>query len=121
MPMGRGTYEVFAATLPGQAGDFADRLNSMRKYVFSSTLDRADWNNSTLINWNNSTIIRGDAAAEVARLKQQDGRDLALYDHGLLAQALQPAARQLGWSACPITTARLAGSRATFSTGWWPS
>ncbi len=80
MLMGRGTYELFSAIWPSQADDFADRMNSIRKYVFSSTLAKADWNNST--------IIRGDAVAEVTRLKQQDGQDLALYGHGLLAQTL---------------------------------
>ena len=80
MLMGRATYELFAATWPAQSGDFADRMNSIRKYVFSSTLAQADWNNST--------IIRGDTVAEVTRLKQQDGLDLALYGHGLLAQTL---------------------------------
>jgi dihydrofolate reductase len=80
MLIGRGTYEIFAAAWPGQPGDFADRMNSIRKYVFSSTLGQADWNNST--------IIRGNAAAGVARLREQDGQDLALYGHGLLAQTL---------------------------------
>jgi dihydrofolate reductase len=80
MLMGRGTYEVFSATFPGQVGDFADRVNNIPKYVFSSTLKQVDWNNSTLIS--------GDAVAEVTKLKQQDGQDLALYGHGLLAQAL---------------------------------
>lgn len=80
MLMGRGTYELFSAVWPSQADDLANRVNSIRKYVFSSTLAKADWNNST--------IIRGDAVAEVTRLKQQDGRDLALYGHGLLAQTL---------------------------------
>jgi dihydrofolate reductase len=80
MLMGRGTYELFSAVWPGQAGDFADRMNSIRKYVFSATLEKADWNNST--------IVRGDAVAEVTRLKRQGGQDLALYGHGRLAQAL---------------------------------
>ena len=80
MLMGRGTYELFAATWPAQTGDFADRLNSIRKYVFSSTLEKAEWNNST--------IVRGDAVAEVTKLKQQGGRELAVYGHGLLAQTL---------------------------------
>jgi dihydrofolate reductase len=80
MLMGRGTYELFSAVWPGQPGDFAERMNSIRKYVFSSTLEKADWNNST--------VVRGDAVAEVAKLKQQDGPDLALYGHGRLAQAL---------------------------------
>jgi dihydrofolate reductase len=80
MLMGRGTYELFSAVWPGQSGEFADRMNSIRKYVFSATLDEAAWNNSV--------ILRGDAVAEVTRLKQQDGGELALYGHGRLAQAL---------------------------------
>ena len=80
MLMGKGTYELFSAIWPSQAGDFADRMNGIRKYVFSSTLEVAGWNNST--------IVRGDAVAEVTRLKQQAGQDLALYGHGRLAQTL---------------------------------
>lgn len=83
MLMGRGTYELFAATWPGQAGEFADRMNGIRKYVFSSTLQTADWSNST--------IVRGDAVTEVTRLKQQDAGELAVYGHGLLAQTLLAA------------------------------
>jgi dihydrofolate reductase len=81
MLLGRGTYQLFAATWPGQDSDFAARMNSMRKYVFSATLDQADWANSTL--------VRGDAVAEVTRLRQQDGPDLVLYGHGSLAQTLR--------------------------------
>ena len=80
MLMGRGTYELFAATWPGQADDFAQRVNTIRKYVFSSTLTSADWYNST--------IVRGDVVAQVTRIKEQDGRDLALFGHGRLAQTL---------------------------------
>jgi dihydrofolate reductase len=80
MLMGRATYELFAATWPAQSGDFADRMNSIRKYVFSSTLERADWSNST--------IVRGDAVTEVTKLKQQGDGELAVYGHGLLAQTL---------------------------------
>ena len=49
MLMGRGTYEYFADVMPEQTGPYADAINAMRKYVFSSTLQNADWNNSTLI------------------------------------------------------------------------
>jgi dihydrofolate reductase len=80
MLMGRGTYELFAGTWPGQTDDFAQRVNTIRKYVFSSTLTSADWNNST--------IVRGDVVAQVTRIKEQDGRDLALFGHGRLAQTL---------------------------------
>ena len=46
--LGRTTYEGFAASWPQRSGDpFSDRFNSMPKYVVSSTLERADWNNST--------------------------------------------------------------------------
>jgi len=78
--MGRVTYEFFAAIWPSMTGEFADRVNSIRKYVFSSTLEKAGWDNST--------IIRDDVTAEVARLKQQDGGDIAIFGHGRLAQTL---------------------------------
>ena len=80
MLMGRRTYEIFAQVWPALGSEYADRINSIRKYVFSSTLERAEWNNST--------IIRGDVAAQVAKLKQQDGQDLVIYGHGPLGQTL---------------------------------
>ena len=80
MLMGRGTYELFAATWPGQTDEFAQRMNGIRKDVFSSTRAGADWSNST--------IVRGDVLAEVTKIKEQDGRDLALFGHGRLAQTL---------------------------------
>ena len=55
-------------------------MNTIRKYVFSATLASAEWSNST--------IVRGDALAEVTKIKEQDGRDLALFGHGRLAQTL---------------------------------
>lgn len=80
MLIGRGSYELFAAIWPTQTDDFAQRVNEIRKYVFSSTLDRADWSNST--------IVRGDVLTEVAKIKEQDGRDIAVFGHGQLAQTL---------------------------------
>jgi dihydrofolate reductase len=62
MLMGRGAYEIFAHIYPSRNGHpWAARVNAMPKYVFSSTLDKASWGNSTL--------VRGDVAAEVAKLK----------------------------------------------------
>jgi len=90
MLMGRRTYEAFAEVWPPQTTDLADRVNSIRKYVFSSTLEKADWNNST--------IMRGDVAAQVTELKHQDGRDLVIYGHGLLGPAT--------WSPCPTARPR---------------
>src|SRR5215813_4346824 len=80
MLMGRRTYEFFAAAFPHRTGDYGDRINRIRKFVFSSTLQKADWNNSTL--------VKGDVAAEVAKLKQHPGQDLVIYGHGLLGQTL---------------------------------
>jgi dihydrofolate reductase len=80
MLMGRTTYESFATIWPGRSHPWADRLNAIRKYVFSSTLERAEWNNST--------VLSGDVAAEVTKLKEQNGGDLLVYGHGLLAQTL---------------------------------
>jgi dihydrofolate reductase len=80
MLMGRGTYELFAAAWRGQTDTFAQRINGIRKYVFSSTLTSAEWSNST--------IVRGDVVAGVTRIKEQDGGDLALFGHGRLAQTL---------------------------------
>jgi len=78
--MGRTTYEDFVRIWPRRTDPWADRINAMPKYVFSSTLEKADWDNST--------IVRGDVVAEVTRLKQQEGRDLLIYGHGLLTETL---------------------------------
>jgi dihydrofolate reductase len=80
MLMGRGTYEYFADDMPQQTGPYADAINAIRKYVFSSTLEKADWNNATL--------IRGDAVTAVTQLKQEDGGDLMMYGYGRLSQTL---------------------------------
>ena len=80
MLMGRRTYELFAAMWPAATGAYADRMNGIAKYVFSSTLQTAEWSNST--------IIGGDVAAAVGELKRQDGQDLVVYGHGPLLQTL---------------------------------
>jgi dihydrofolate reductase len=80
MLMGRATYEFFAAAFPHQTGEYGARINSIPKYVFSSTLTKADWGNSS--------IVKGDAVAEAARLKQQEGKDLVVYGHGVLGRTL---------------------------------
>jgi dihydrofolate reductase len=58
---GRRSYEFFASRWPSRSGDLADRMNSMPKYVVSSTLEDPEWNNST--------VLAGDAVKEVADLK----------------------------------------------------
>jgi dihydrofolate reductase len=82
MLFGRSTYEIFAKIYSNGGGKpaYAARLNAIRKYVFSSSLETAEWNNST--------IVRGDVAAEVIKLKQQDGGNLLVLGHGLLGETL---------------------------------
>jgi dihydrofolate reductase len=80
MLMGRGTYEYFADVMPNATGPYADAINAIRKYVFSSTLESADWNNST--------IIREDVVTAVTELKQKGGLDLMMYGYGRLTRTL---------------------------------
>jgi dihydrofolate reductase len=80
MLMGRRTYEIFSELWPGSTGDYPDAINAIKKYVFSSTLEEAGWNNAT--------IVRGGPAQEVAKLKQEGDDDLVLYGHGMLGRAL---------------------------------
>jgi dihydrofolate reductase len=78
--LGRGTYEIFAAHWPHDEGPIADQLNSTRKYVASTTLERVDWSNSTL--------IEGDVAEYVKRLKGEDGPELQVHGSPGLIQTL---------------------------------
>jgi dihydrofolate reductase len=61
--LGRRSYEWFAARWPSRSGELADRLNSLPKYVVSSTLEEP--------NWNNTTVLKGDVVNEVSKLKQE--------------------------------------------------
>src|SRR5215207_8346868 len=61
--LGRRSYAWFAARWPSRSGELADRLNSLPKYIVSSTLEDPAWNNSTVLN--------GDPVAEVSKLKQE--------------------------------------------------
>ena len=60
--LGRRSYEFFGARWQPRSGELADRLNSIPKYVVSSTLEDPEWNNST--------ILKGDAVTEISKLKQ---------------------------------------------------
>ncbi|HEU4631424.1 MAG TPA: dihydrofolate reductase family protein [Gemmatimonadaceae bacterium] len=77
---GRVTYQGMASHWPTAKGETAERMNRMRKIVVSSTLDRADWSNTTL--------VRDDAAGEVARLKAQPGKDILVIGSAALAATL---------------------------------
>jgi dihydrofolate reductase len=98
--LGRVTYEGFAEAFAGQSGGVADQMNSMAKAVVSTTLDRADWQNST--------VISGDVAAEITRLKQQPGRDIGMSGSAtLLAWLLrQGLLDQLDLLVFPIVVGR---------------
>lgn len=78
--LGRVTYEGFAAAWPTSKDEGADYFNGVRKYVVSTTLQTADWNNST--------IIRDNVVEEIQRLKQQDGTNITVHGSATLIQTL---------------------------------
>ncbi len=84
MLLGRRTYQEFAAVWPHRTseefGPVADVMNGIPKYVVSTTLDRADWQNSTL--------IEGDVVAELTRLKQQPGKSIGISGSATLVRSL---------------------------------
>jgi dihydrofolate reductase len=69
--LGRRSYEFFAARWPSRSGKWADRLNSLPKYVVSSTLEDPDWNNST--------VLKGDVVNAVSKLRQKVNGDIVIY------------------------------------------
>ncbi|WP_336206982.1 dihydrofolate reductase family protein [Nonomuraea sp. LPB2021202275-12-8] len=79
--LGRATYEGFAQSWPGRKGDpYADRINSLPKYVATTSLEEADaWN---------GTVIQGDVATAVAELKRQPGKNILKFGTGELDRAL---------------------------------
>ena len=78
--LGRVTYQGFAAAFGGQSGGMADQMNAFRKVVVSTTLDKASWQNSTLIS---SNVVE-----EIARLKQEPGRNINLSGSATLVEWL---------------------------------
>jgi dihydrofolate reductase len=78
--LGRVTYEGFADAWPSRDGEFADKFNSMPKYVVSSTLEDPEWNNST--------VLKGDVAEEVAKLKATQDGDIVVHGSASLVQML---------------------------------
>jgi dihydrofolate reductase len=80
--LGRKTYEGFAAAWPERTdeGGFSDKMNSMPKYVVSTTLQGPTWTNTS--------VISGDLAAEIAKLKEQHGGDILVAGSGTLVRSL---------------------------------
>lgn len=80
--LGRVTYQGFAAAWPSMKDEagFADRMNSLPKYVVSTTLQE--------VTWNNSRLIKENVAEEVSQLKQESGQDILVGGSGSLVQTL---------------------------------
>jgi dihydrofolate reductase len=81
--LGRRTYEGFASAWPSREGEFADKFNSMPKYVVSSTLTEPDWNNTQ--------VVSGDVGEEVARLRDEVDGQIVVHGSAQLVQALLEA------------------------------
>lgn len=125
MLLGRRTYQDFAGHWPHQEGDLADYMNGTAKLVVSTTLDKAEWQHSTL--------IRGDVVAELTRRRQEPGKNLNVVGSITLVRSLlrEGLLDELSLFLCPIVVGegkrlfdgvggprplRLAKAR-TFSTG----
>jgi dihydrofolate reductase len=81
--LGRVTYDEFVASWPLRSGDpFTDRMNSLRKFVVSTTLQAP-------LQWN-ATLLDGDVVDAVAELKEQPGEDILIYGSGVLVNTLMP-------------------------------
>ncbi len=125
--LGRVTYEIFAAywpTVTDEEDEIARALNSLPKYVASTTLNDAEWDGTTL--------IRSDVAEEVAKLKEQPGRDILVVGSSGLAQTLMQydlvdeyrlwlhpvvlgSGKRLFREGTPTTTLRLVDTKTTSS------
>jgi dihydrofolate reductase len=80
--LGRVTYQIFAAAWPSRTDEqgFADRMNSLPKYIVSTTLEKAEWNNSHL--------IKANVVEEISKLKQQPGQSILVYGSANLVDTL---------------------------------
>lgn len=78
--LGRRTYQFFAARWPSRSGEWADRLNSMPKYVMSATLEDPGWTNTA--------ILSGDVVDEVSKLAQAVAGNIVVYGSGQLVRTL---------------------------------
>jgi dihydrofolate reductase len=78
--LGRKTYEGFAEAWPSRDGEFADKFNTMRKYVVSSTLQSPEWSNST--------VLSGDLVEDVTRIREEHDGDVVVHGSAQLVQGL---------------------------------
>jgi dihydrofolate reductase len=80
MLLGRKTYEGFAEAWPSREGEFADKFNSMPKYVVSSTLSDPEWTNTT--------VLDGDVPEAVAHVRDEVDGDVIVHGSAQLVHAL---------------------------------
>jgi dihydrofolate reductase len=78
--LGRVTYQRFADAWPSRTGEFAEKFNSVPKYVVSSTLDKAEWGNST--------VLKGDVVDAVSKLREGPGGDIVVHGSAQLVRTL---------------------------------
>ena len=78
MLMGRGTYDAYAAVWPSRSDDYSDRINSMPKYVASTTLSSPEWTNTT--------VLSGDLVTEASTLKAD--HNILMHGYGSIAKTL---------------------------------
>ena len=81
--MGRKTYEIYAATWPTREGAYPELINSMPKYVASTTLESPTWRNTT--------VLEGDLATSVQALKDSPGTVILMHGFGPVAKSLARA------------------------------
>ena len=97
--IGRRTYESFAGAWPQREGEFADKFNSMPKFVVSTTLKDPEWNNTTVLD-------SGDATADVRRLKEEfDGELQVPGSHRLVQELIAFCRERLAHFKCPDSIA----------------
>ena len=102
---GRVTYQGMAEFWPSATGEIAEFMNNIPKVVFSRTLDRADWNNTRL--------VKANAGEEVAKLKQQLGKNILIFGSANLSSTLMQAGLIDEYRLC-ITPVILGGGNPLF-------
>jgi dihydrofolate reductase len=112
MLLGRVTYQEFASYWPGVSAEeepFAEYMNNTPKYVVSRTLEGP-------LEWNNSTLIKGNLVEEIARLKQQPGKNIGITGSVTLVQSLlrEDLLDELGLMIHPVVV----GSGKRIFEGW---
>ena len=115
--LGRRSYEFFAARWPSRSGELANRLNSLPKYVVSSTLEDP--------HWNNSTVLKGEAVSEVSKLKQElDGDIVVLASfqivHTLMEHDLASSTAGPSMTASPSSPTSVSETPSRRVRGAWP-